>query len=67
MMRSLVVDQQLRTEMGVAAAPQTVCDEVPTFWVSKERLRRRISARSQTICWFTAAVELPSDVSTSIQ
>jgi len=35
MMRSLVVDQELRNEMGTAAAPQPVCDEVPTFWVSK--------------------------------
>jgi NADH-quinone oxidoreductase subunit C/D len=34
-MRSLVADQNLRTEIGVAAAPQTVCDGVPTFWVSK--------------------------------
>jgi hypothetical protein len=59
MMRSLVVDQQLRTEMGVAAAPQTVCDEFPTFWVSKELLRRRISARSQTICWFTGRSRTP--------
>jgi hypothetical protein len=30
MMRSLVVDQELRNEMGTAAAPQPVCDEVPT-------------------------------------
>ncbi len=30
-MRSLVVDQ----ELGPTAAPQPVCDAVPTFWVSK--------------------------------
>src|ERR1700688_3730013 len=35
MMRSLVVNEELQTEMGVAAAPQLVCDAVPTFWVSK--------------------------------
>src|ERR1700692_2114659 len=35
MMPSLVVDQYLRNEMGNAAAPQPVCDGLPTFWVSK--------------------------------
>src|SRR5260370_21067592 len=35
MMGDLVVDQEVRNEMGTEAAPQPVCDEVPTFWVSK--------------------------------
>jgi NADH-quinone oxidoreductase subunit C/D len=41
-MRILVADQDLQTEIGVAASPQTVCDGVPTFWVSKLDLREAI-------------------------
>jgi len=41
-MRSLVVDQELRNELGPAAVPQPVCDAVPTFWVSKTGIHETI-------------------------
>src|ERR1700742_172192 len=41
-MSSLVADPHLQTEIGVVAAPQTVCDGVPTFWVSKHDIRAAI-------------------------
>src|SRR6266478_343589 len=42
MMRSLVVDQELRNELGPTATPQPVCDAVPTFWVSKTDIHEAI-------------------------
>src|SRR5580704_9951723 len=42
MMRSLVVDQELQNELGPTAAPQPVCDAVPTFWVSKTDIHEAI-------------------------
>ncbi len=41
-MSSVVADPHLQTEIGVAAAPQTVCDGVPTFWVSKHDIHEAI-------------------------
>jgi NADH-quinone oxidoreductase subunit C/D len=41
-MRSLVADSHIQTELGVAATPQTVCDGVPTFWVSKHDIHEAI-------------------------
>jgi NADH-quinone oxidoreductase subunit C/D len=48
-MRSLVADQHLETELGVAAAPQTVCDGVPTFWVAKRDIHEAIRSLHTSI------------------
>ncbi len=42
MIGSLVVDQELQNELGPTAAPQPVCDAVPTFWVSKTDIHEAI-------------------------
>jgi NADH-quinone oxidoreductase subunit C/D len=42
MTRGLVLDQELQNELGVTAAPQTVRDDVPTFWVSKSDIHEAI-------------------------
>ena len=41
-MHSLVVDQELQNELGVTAAPQYVCDEIPTYWVPKNEIHESI-------------------------
>src|SRR5260370_11843640 len=49
MMRSLVVEQESQNDMGATAAPQSVCDGVPTFWVSKTDIHEAIRALHSSI------------------
>src|SRR5271156_916429 len=42
MMSGLVVDQELQSELGVAATPQVVRDEIPTFWLPKNNIHEAI-------------------------
>ena len=42
MTRGLVLDQELQSELGVAAVSQTVHDGIPTFWVSKSDIHEAI-------------------------
>ena len=41
-MRSLELDRQLEQEVGAVAVPQTTCDGVPTFWVSKQAIHTAV-------------------------
>src|SRR5258708_12200330 len=49
MMRALVVDEGLQNELGVTSAPQTVRDEIPTFWVSKNDIQSAIRSLRSSI------------------
>ena len=49
MMRSLVVDQELQNELGLTAVPQPVCDDIPTFWVSKNDIHEAIRSLRSSI------------------
>src|SRR6266852_6206884 len=49
MMRALIVDEGLPNELGVTSAPQTVRDEIPTFWVSKNDIHEAIRSLRSSI------------------
>ena len=43
MANGLIVDQELRQELGVPAVPQSTCDDIPTFWVSRDDIHEAVS------------------------
>src|ERR1700756_4514346 len=42
MATGLVLDEALQHELGDTAAPQSVLDDIPTFWVSKDDIHEAI-------------------------
>ena len=42
MASGLVLDLELQHELGVTGVPQSVCDDIPTFWVSKDDIHEAI-------------------------
>jgi NADH-quinone oxidoreductase subunit C/D len=49
MTRGLVLDQELQNELGLAAAPQAVRDDIPTFWVPKSDIHEAIHSLRSSI------------------
>jgi NADH-quinone oxidoreductase subunit C/D len=42
MASGLIFEQELQHEVSATAVPQSVCDDIPTFWVSKDEIHDAI-------------------------
>jgi NADH-quinone oxidoreductase subunit C/D len=42
MATALVADQELQQELGADATPQTTCDGIPTFWLSRAEIHEAV-------------------------
>jgi NADH-quinone oxidoreductase subunit C/D len=42
MTSGLILEQELQHELGATAVPQTVRDDIPTYWISKDEIHKAI-------------------------